>query len=74
MADHVTFAMGKYEARFPIDRLYSRNHMWLAAEDARYRAGFSAFAVRLLQDVYFLDWSVDAGSKVKERQEIGETT
>lgn len=72
MADHVVFAMGKYEARFPVDRLYSRNHMWLAAEGASYRAGFSAFAVRLLQDVYFLDWSVDAGSAVRERQEIGE--
>jgi glycine cleavage system H protein len=36
-----------------------------------YRFGFSAYAVRLLQDVYFLDWIVDADSPVKEKQEIG---
>ena len=26
----------------------------------------------MLQDVYFLEWSVDPGSVVKDRQEIGE--
>ncbi|MEX0585118.1 MAG: glycine cleavage system protein H, partial [Pirellulales bacterium] len=36
-----------------------------------YRFGFSAYAVRLLQDVYFLDWSVDAGTELRERQPIG---
>ena len=35
------------------------------------RFGFTAYAVRLLQDVYFLDWSIDAGSPVKEKQQIG---
>ena len=34
--------------------------------------GFSAYAVRLLQDVYFLDWHVEAGVPLTERQEIGE--
>jgi glycine cleavage system H protein len=72
MVDHLIFHMGKFEARFPLDRVYSRNHMWLAPGDAAYRAGFSAFAVRLLQDVYFLDWSVEAGAAVRDRQEIGE--
>jgi glycine cleavage system H protein len=27
--------------------------------------------VRLLQDVYFLDWTIDAGTTLKERQAIG---
>ena len=36
-----------------------------------YRFGFSAYAVRLLQDVYFLDWSVTAPAAVLERQQIG---
>ena len=36
------------------------------------RFGFAAYAVRLLQDVYFLDWSVAAGAELAERQEIGQ--
>ena len=33
--------------------------------------GLSAYAVRLLQEVYFLDWIVDTGTQLAERQEIG---
>ena len=36
------------------------------------RFGFTAYAVRLLQDVYFLDWIVEAGSLLAEKQEIGQ--
>ena len=28
MADELTFMMGKFEARFPTDRKYAKNHMW----------------------------------------------
>ena len=38
---------------------------------AGYRFGFSAYAVRLLQDVYFLDWYFDAPAAVRFQQEIG---
>jgi glycine cleavage system H protein len=38
---------------------------------SRIRFGFTAYAVRLLQDVYFLDWSHDAGAMVHEKQQIG---
>ena len=70
--DHdLVFMMGKFEARIPSDRRYARNHMWCAAHETRHRFGFSAYAVRLLQDVYFLEWSVDAGAAVVFRQEIG---
>ncbi len=81
MSPELVFMMGKFEARFPTDRLYAKNHMWAqpqsaaasgsAGDPARYRFGFSAYAVRLLQDVYFLEWSVDAGTPLKERQEFG---
>jgi glycine cleavage system H protein len=67
-----TFMMGKHAARIPTDRKYARNHMWAQPEAGGFRFGFSAYAVRLLQDVYFLDWHVDAGSSLRERQEIGE--
>ncbi len=69
--------MGKFEARVPRDRRYAQNHMWCQPiqrdqlSTGRHRFGFSAYAVRLLQDVYFLEWSVDAGAAVLFRQEIG---
>jgi glycine cleavage system H protein len=72
MPDELTFMMGKYAARLPADRRYARNHMWAKADGAGWRVGFSAYAVRLLQDVYFLDWHVEAGAALAERQEIGE--
>ena len=72
MSDHYIFLMGKYEAQVPKDRLYAPNHMWFRAEGDAYRVGFTAFAVRLLQDVYFLDWNVEPGDVVVAKQEIGE--
>ena len=71
MSDELIFMMGKFAARIPGERTYARNHMWCQLLECRHRFGFSAYAVRLLQDVYFLEWSVDAGSEVRFRQEIG---
>jgi len=71
MSDSLVFAMGQFEARFPIDRHYARNHMWGQIRGGEIRFGFSAYAVRLLQDVYFLEWSVDAPSRLAEKQQIG---
>ena len=63
--------MGQFEARFPVDRLYATNHMWAWNRGGRYRFGFTAYAVRLLQDVYFLEWSVDEDVELAHRQEMG---
>ena len=71
MSGPLVFMMGKFEAEFPTDRQYAKNHMWGLAQGEVIRFGFTAYAVRLLQDVYFLDWAVDAGTKLAERQEIG---
>ncbi len=67
----LTFMMGKFEARFPTDRVYAKNHMWARPVGDTYQFGFSAYAVRLLQDVYFLDWGIDTDCQLAERQEIG---
>jgi glycine cleavage system H protein len=72
----LTFMMGEFEAVFPTDRVYARNHMWaqeVECEKAagKFRFGFTAYAVRLLQDVYFLDWLLDAPAMLKASQEIG---
>ncbi len=71
MSDELVFMMGKFAAKFPADRQYARNHMWAQLHDEGFRFGFSAYAVRLLQDVYFLEWSVDSGTQLRERQTIG---
>jgi glycine cleavage system H protein len=75
MSDELVFMMGKFAARFPTDRLYAKNHMWAKPRVVDGRAGFdfgfSMYAVRLLQDVYFLEWTVDAPTAVREKQAIG---
>lgn len=72
MADQLTFMMGEFEAEFVTDRKYCKNHMWAqAADEGLFRFGFTAYAVRLLQDVYFLDWAVDAPVVLSDGQEIG---
>ncbi len=81
-ADVLTFMMGEFEAEFPVDRLYAKNHMWAQVEpeseagkpaggQVKVRFGFTSYAVRLLQDVYFLDWLTDAPAELKQSQEIG---
>ena len=71
MSEPLVFMMGNFEARFPVDRQYAKNHMWAQVNGDVIRFGFSAYAVRLLQDVYFLDWTVEAGTLLREKQQLG---
>jgi glycine cleavage system H protein len=72
MPDDLVFMMGKYAARIPVDRDYAANHHWMMRDGDVYRVGFTAYSVRLLQDVYFLSWSIDPDTPVRKKQEIGE--
>jgi glycine cleavage system H protein len=72
MPEDLVFMMGKFEARIPSDRLYAENHLWLASTPDGYRVGFTAYSVRLLQDVYFLDWQIDPHTPVRKKQEVGQ--
>lgn len=69
------FMMGEFKAELPADLRYTTNHMWAApvnpTDAARWRFGLTAYAVRLLQDVYFLDWLIDAPLVVSRRQTLG---
>lgn len=68
----LTFMMGEFEAEFPVDLQYASNHMWAErSSDSALKFGFTAYAVRLLQDVYFLDWLIDSPAKLELGQEIG---
>ena len=71
MADDLTFLMGKFPAVLPGSLCYARNHMWCRPEGERLRFGFTSYAIRLMQDVYFLDWQISAGDAVSELQQIG---
>lgn len=71
MTEPLTFLMGKYAAVLPAELRYARNHMWCRAVDGVLRFGFSSYAVRLMQDVYFLDWHVAPGAVLAPKQLIG---
>ena len=71
MPEPLTFLMGNHPAELPGDLLYCKNHMWCRpGADGTHAFGFSAYAVRLMQDVYFLEWRIDPGF-VTLKQEIG---
>ena len=72
MAAPLTFMMGKVAADLPGDLHYCRNHMWArAGADGAWRFGFTSYALRLMQDVYFLDWSVNDGDAIALKQQVG---
>jgi glycine cleavage system H protein len=72
MAEDLTFLMGKFPAVLPGELRYAaRNHMWCRPAGDRFRFGFTAYAVRLMQDVYFLDWQVSPGDPLGQLQQIG---
>ncbi|MBA4191616.1 MAG: glycine cleavage system protein H [Planctomycetaceae bacterium] len=71
MPEPRTFLMGKHPAELPGDLLYCKNHMWVRpGADGLHQFGFSAYAVRLMQDVYFLEWRIEPGL-ITAKQEIG---
>lgn len=77
MPDDLIFLMGKYEAHLPGGLRYTRNHLWATpspeADPAAtvWRFGFTTYAIRLMKDVYFLDWIISAGDVVTLLQHIG---
>jgi glycine cleavage system H protein len=72
MPDSLTFMMGKHAAELPGELRYCRNHMWCRpGADGTHHFGFSSYAIRLMQDVYFLDWCVNVGDTIALKQQIG---
>jgi glycine cleavage system H protein len=71
MPEDRTFLMGKFPAVLPGGLRYARNHTWCRLEGNKGRFGFTSYAIRLMQDVYFLDWQVSAGDRVELLQQIG---
>ncbi|MSR31218.1 MAG: glycine cleavage system protein H [Gemmataceae bacterium] len=71
MSDSLTFMMGKHPAVLPAHLRFARNHLWCAPTAEGNRFGFTSYAVRLMQDVYFLDWQVNSGDDVALLEQIG---
>jgi glycine cleavage system H protein len=71
MPDNRTFMMGKYAAVLPGELLYARNHMWCEPDGGRCRFGFTSYAIKLMKDVYFLEWHLEGGDTVEPLQHIG---
>tara|TARA_Y100001933_G_scaffold55624_1_gene55103 strand:- start:4733 stop:5182 length:450 start_codon:yes stop_codon:yes gene_type:complete len=69
---NLIFKMGEFEAQFPTDRMYAKNHMWAVQIGDTLRFGLAAYAVRLLQDVYFLDWELATGTPIRQGHHIGD--
>ncbi|VTS06700.1 glycine cleavage system protein H [Tuwongella immobilis] len=70
--ENLVFDMGKFPAAIPGDRRYCKNHMWcLTDSNGQHRFGFTAYAIRLMQDVYFLEWCVNEGDTIALKQQIG---
>ncbi len=63
--------MGRFPAALPGDLRYAPNHMWGREVDGKQRFGFTAYAVRLMQDVYFLEWVISPGDAIAYLQQIG---
>lgn len=67
----LVFMMGRSPAFIATDRQYARNHMWVQRHEEIWRAGFSAYAVRLLGDVRHLAWSVEEGRELQSGEQLG---
>lgn len=74
--DSITFEMGLYQAALPKRLSYSDIHFWFETKDhesgPRTRIGLTAYAMRLLDDVFRLEWKVAVGQEVAEAEALGE--
>lgn len=70
--ERLTFEMGLYKATFPVDLTYSESHFWFQTIEDKTRCGLSAYAGRLLQDLFRIDWKVYVGEAITCEQVLGE--
>jgi glycine cleavage system H protein len=80
MVEDQIFAIGKHRALLPGNLLYAAtNHLWATLADGSgismgpgvWRFGFTSYAIALMKDVYFLDWSFAPGMPLAQLAEIG---
>ncbi|MCW8129425.1 MAG: glycine cleavage system protein H [Planctomycetota bacterium] len=72
----IIFEMGLYQAALPTRLRYADIHFWFETREiegqARTRMGLTSYAMRLLDDVFRLEWRVTVGQQVAEAEALGE--
>ncbi len=71
--ERLVFEMGLHKATFPTHLRYSTMHFWFEArEKDTTRCGLTAYAARLLTDLFRVEWKVYAGEQIGHEQVLGE--
>ncbi|MBE7466156.1 MAG: glycine cleavage system protein H [Planctomycetes bacterium] len=68
----LVFDMGLFPAVLPVRLRYSEIHFWFDVREHRTRCGLTSYAMRLLDDVFRLDWKVTVGQDLREADPLGE--
>ena len=72
-SERLTFEMGLYKATFPVDLRYCESHFWFnTLENGKTRCGLTAYAARLLSDLFRIEWKVYSGESIQAGQVLGE--
>ena len=72
MAATSFYKRSNFVTHLPVDCLYSPSHFWLARiEGARWRAGFTKFATRMLGEIVEVQWEKAEGDAVASGGIIG---
>jgi glycine cleavage system H protein len=71
MTKPLVFMMGRSPAFLPVDRQYTRTHMWVLPGNGIVRLGFSAYAVRLLGDIHKIVWTAEQGRGATAGEPLG---
>jgi glycine cleavage system H protein len=72
--DALIFQMGLYKAVLPKRLLYARSHFWfdVSADGTKTRCGLTLYAVRLLSDLFRIEWRVKEGEAVAVGELLGD--
>lgn len=71
-SEDLVFEMGLYRARLPKRLKYSEVHFWFDLKEGRTRCGFTSYAMRLLGEIYRLDWQFGVGTELADADALGE--
>lgn len=68
----IFYKRATFVTRLPVDHLYSPSHCWLARQgDARWRVGFTKFALRMLGELVDVQFEKSVGAPVGPGDIVG---
>jgi glycine cleavage system H protein len=66
----IVYRRSRFTARLPTDVRYTKAHYWLAGSDPL-RIGLTPFATRMLGELAFIEFDVEAGQAIAVGETIG---